>query len=278
MFVRSWCRRHHTVLAVALLMSGCASTQLNFNTVDVTSSVADLMTRQVLSNLGRYIDDPEALPAQADIAAGTVQTSNSVTPVITGPLSRSLVFGATGAITSSTAAGSAATGTFSDGWQQNWNLAPITDANTLRNLRAIYRYAVYRTPLEAEYHVPRVAVNGKLQPDSYMLALPQCVLCGSRHLKNPRLHGGWLYWTGPGANGTANPPPPDLPVVHLGFYSGHDLYMLKSEFDRGYLSDFTLFVLPVSEPALNGGGAGGGGGASAPTRHNFNILVPQQIQ
>jgi hypothetical protein len=279
MVLRAWRRRHH-ILFAALLLGGCASAQLNFNTVDVTSSFADLMTRQVLANLSRYIDDPEALPAQADIAAGTVQTSNSVTPAITGPLTQSIAFGATGAITSSAVTGASTTGTFSDAWQQNWNLAPITDANTLRNLRAIYRYAVYKTLLEAEYHVPRVAVSGGLQPDTYMLALPQCVLCGSKHVRNPRLHGGWLYWTGRGSSGIENPPPQDLPVVFLGHYSGHNLYMLRSDFDLGYLSDFTLFVLPVSEPAVNGGGGGGGGGgaASAPSRHNFNILVPQQIQ
>ncbi|WP_136615055.1 hypothetical protein [Bradyrhizobium sacchari] len=261
------------VILCAASVAGCASTQLNYNTLDIASSVSSLYTKQVLSNLSKYIDEPEGLPAQVDIAAGTVQTSNSVTPSITGPVSKSFTYGAAGLVTGSAAAGASMTGTFADSWQQNWNVSPITDANTLRNLRAIYRYAVYQTNIEQEYHVPRASIGGKLVANPYLSSFPQCVLCGPSHGRNPKLRGGWLYWTGPDWRGLQNPPPADVPVVSLGHYGAHELFMLKSDFDRGYLADFTLFVLPVSEPSL-GGGTGGG---SAPSRHNFNILVPQQI-
>lgn len=257
----------------AIAVAGCASTQLNYNTLDIASSVSSLYTKQVLSNLSKYIDEPEGLPAQVDIAAGTVQTSNSVSPSITGPVSKSFTFGAAGLVTGSAVAGAGMTGTFTDSWQQNWNVSPITDANTLRNLRAIYRYAVYQTNLEKEYLVPRASIGGKLVQNPYLSSLPQCVLCGPGRAKNPRLHGGWLYWSGADWGGRQNPPPPDVPVVSLGSFRNHELFMLKADFDRGYLADFTLFVMPVSEPNLSGGAGGG----STPSRHNFNILVPQQI-
>jgi hypothetical protein len=53
----------------AISLAGCASTQLNYNTLDIAGSVSSLYTKQVLSNLSKYIDEPEGLPAQVDIAA-----------------------------------------------------------------------------------------------------------------------------------------------------------------------------------------------------------------
>src|SRR5258706_13976443 len=132
------------VFAATIGMMGCASKQLNYNTLDIAASVENLYMSQVLANLSKYIDEPNGIPSQMDIAAGTVQTSNSVTPTITFPLSHSVAtaVGTSRTETATIAGASLAIGA-SDAWQQNWTVSPIGDANTLRNLRALYRYAVY---------------------------------------------------------------------------------------------------------------------------------------
>jgi len=69
-------------LAVCLLVSGCASTQLNYNTADLASSLNSLTKRQIFYNLAQAVTDPEFVPSQATISIGTAQTLNAVTPSI----------------------------------------------------------------------------------------------------------------------------------------------------------------------------------------------------
>jgi hypothetical protein len=135
-----------------------------------------------------------------------------------------------------------------DAWQQNWNIVPLSDANTLRNLRALYRYVIYpNASLQVEYTVARVDKGGKFIKDPYALAEPQCVLCGPDLSVNPRLRRGWLYWTNSSGPGWAeNPPPANVPLVDLGVYGGHRLYMTERDYASGYLADFVLFLMPVA--------------------------------
>ncbi len=263
--------RNGGMCLASLLLFGCASAQLNFNTLDVASTVQDVYYRQTLLNLSRTIDDPSAVPSQVDLAAGTIQTTASVTPSATTPLGRSVTRGATSAITGFSTAGTGASLSASDSWTQNWNISPITDADTLRNLRALYRYAVFGGDIRQDYHPPHTA-KGALDP--YMLLQPHCVLCGKKLEPNAKLHGGgWLYWTNDfGVVAATHPPPPD--AVDLGHYGRHELYLALEDYQQGYLSDFILFVLPVIEPSSGGGQGGGGGGT--PRKPNVN-LVPQAI-
>ena len=76
------------VAALSAALAGCAGTQLKYNTLDIASTVTAIHTNQVLENLSRFIDEPYALPSQVDITSGTIQTSNSITPTVTSPLSR----------------------------------------------------------------------------------------------------------------------------------------------------------------------------------------------
>src|SRR6266403_5084406 len=62
--------------AALFALAGCASAQLNYNTVDLASTIDSLLTEQVLSNLAKFIDSPHAIPSQVGIAAGTVKTNN----------------------------------------------------------------------------------------------------------------------------------------------------------------------------------------------------------
>ena len=155
-----WC------CVAAIQVAGCASTQLNYNTLDLASTVDSLVTKQVLDNLSKTIDNPMAIPAQVDLAAGSATTSNSITPNISDPYTRALT--ATNTFTS--AAASTVTNTttstvthasspqsaglnVSDTWQQNWTISPVTGSDDLRRLRAIYRYQFSgdEGALKAEY-------------------------------------------------------------------------------------------------------------------------------
>jgi hypothetical protein len=255
------------VLCFAASLSGCASTQLNYNTLDIADSVESIYTRQALSNLSKIIDQPNALPSQMDLLQGTVQTSASVSPSVTAPLSQTITTTTTrvaAAITNThtgALAGAGATLSGSDAWQQNWNVVPLSDANTLRNLRALYRFVIYQNAsLRAEYTVARLEQATVITKDPYALLEPQCVLCSRDPFKsnppiyvNKRLHAGWLYWTnGLGATSPESPPPPDRPLVDLGAYGSHRLFMTQEDYIKGYLSDFVLFTLPVA-PLISGG-------------------------
>jgi hypothetical protein len=265
---------------------GCASAQLNFNSVDLATSFTDLYARQVLTNLSTYIDEPYAVPSQTDITAGTVQTSSTVTPSFTYPLSRSTTTSGLGATTSRVIAGSGLSVSAADSWQQNWNILPISDSNILRNLRAIYRHAVFGSDLTQEYHVPKTSVNGKFVEDPYWLQLPQCVVCDQRvkgktiRIVNPLLKPAWLRWDGglgfPGRQFTS---PSGEAMIDLGHYGNHELSMLRQDFDNGVFANFLLFVLPNAEPAEASAkpGASGPRAPASPSRPSGAPAVPQII-
>src|ERR1700753_3163634 len=75
---------------IGIQVAGCASTQLNHNTLDLASTVDSLVTKQVLDNLSKIIDNPLAVPAQVDLAAGSATTSNSITPSISDPYTKAV--------------------------------------------------------------------------------------------------------------------------------------------------------------------------------------------
>lgn len=262
--------RVQVALPFALFVSGCASTQLTYNTVDVAGSVNSLYTQQALTNLSRFIDEPFAIPSQLDISTGVVQTSNSVTPSLSTPLSSQIQKGFSSGspkwgVTSTQFAATGLNIGASDSWQQNWNVAPVSDANALRNLQALFRYAVYGlsdAEFKKEYHIPREQNGDKIVANPYWTLPPHCILCGSDHHVNPRLKKNWLYWTGAGAAGIENPPPAGLDTVSLGHYGNHELFISREHYNQGYLSNFVLFTLPNAEP----GGGGGGGGAGSASR------------
>ena len=131
---------------VLFLVSGCASTQLNHNTMDLASTTDDLLQRQVLHNLERFIDSDTAIPAQIVITSGAASTTNSVTPSISAPFANSnaQTIAPNKGATSSLVTRPAITASLSasDTWSQNWGFAPINDVYQMRRLSALYRYAI----------------------------------------------------------------------------------------------------------------------------------------
>jgi hypothetical protein len=211
-----------TVLGLAALSAalvGCAGTQLKYNTLDIASTITAIHTNQVLENLSRFIDEPYALPSQVDITSGTIQTSNSITPAVTTPLSRGSTRNAGGAFTSLTTAGAGVTVGASDTWLQSWLVTPISDSANLANIMALYHYVIYGSD-------PKVA----LPPAALKLA--------------PRR----IFWNGVAADGTVNPPPEGVEVVSLGHFGNHDLYISREDFNEGYLTHLVLLVLPTTPP------------------------------
>jgi hypothetical protein len=280
------------------VLSGCASTQLNNNTINISSSVDSLYIREALENVSKFVDNPHSIPSQIDISAGTVQTVMTIQPSMTFPLTSQSTRTLTNAAALSRAqanqlSGAGATVGAVDTQQQNWNIIPVNDANALRNLQAIYRYVLYREPLNETYHPPRIYVNNKFYLDPYYLQTPQCVLCArssallppeaAKSLKvNPDLHFGWLHWDDEALKAEAGA------LVDLGKFGNHELYMSKAAYDNGYLAKFVFFTLPLaSEPTETFGGGGGGGGAKGPsnartsTPRNGNMfpsVKPLQIE
>jgi hypothetical protein len=132
-----------------LLSSGCASTQLNYNTADLASSLGSLMKSQIFYNLAQAITDPEFVPSQATISIGTAQTLNAVNPTLTVPLGPTFTTAnrfiqqanPSAQFTGSTAIASPGLGIqFVDSWNQSWTMVPANAPNQLRRLRTLYQY------------------------------------------------------------------------------------------------------------------------------------------
>ncbi|WP_157100574.1 hypothetical protein [Rhodoplanes sp. Z2-YC6860] len=133
------------MLLHALFLVGCASTQLNFNTLDLASTTNDLVTQQVLYNFASFIDNPAAVPAQVTVSSGNATTSNSITPNLTLPLSKSLSASNITVLNPTFGNATAAKSlqlSASDSWNQSWSFAPVTDPERMKRLQALYRYAV----------------------------------------------------------------------------------------------------------------------------------------
>ncbi len=252
-----------TLIIGFLLCSGCASTQLNYNAVEISSTIDSVYTRETLNNLSKFIDDPNAIPSQVLMVGGTVQTVNTVNPSITFPLAAQVARTTQATpnlltlITTNTLAGTGASVSGTNSAQQNYTIAPLNDANTLRNQRALYRHAVFGTPLIGHYLTPQIFFQNKFFDDPYHLQKPHCVLCAKKQgefsgqqsplvYENEALQRKWLYWdSDPHLNELLAQGEP----VNLGHFGNHQLFMSQADYYNGALTNFVVFTLPNTEPA-----------------------------
>jgi hypothetical protein len=286
-----------TAAMIALLLnSGCASTQLNYNTTEIGATIDNIYTRETLNNLSKFIDDPNAIPSQVLLTAGTVQTLNTVNPSISFPFAAQIAKttqSAPAGLTLSSAGTLAGVGGNLSGTnsaQQNYNIGPLNDANTLRNQRALYRHAVFGKPLIGNYQVPQVFFQDKFFDDPYWLQRPHCVLCAVEQgefsgrqrpkvCENEALPPKWLYWD-------SDPRLSELLAkgepIDLGHYGNHELFMSRKHYYDGVLTNFVMFTLPNTEPAevltpvvhVTAGTPGGGSppAAAAATINNLKLV------
>lgn len=143
-------------IGVCFLSSACASTQLNYNTADLASSLNSLTKRQIFFNLSQALEDPEFVPSQVTISIGVAQTANSVSPSISVPLGPSLATatrytsGGTRPTVQSTGSLGAASPSLglqvTDAWNQSWTMVPANSSNQLGRLRTLYQYATGTLP------------------------------------------------------------------------------------------------------------------------------------
>lgn len=137
--------------ACAFFLAGCASAQLNSNTIDIASSSHSLLTAQVLDNFANYIDDAAAFPSQLVINSGSTTTTNSIGASASNPLTEGVqstyaaVTSAAASVTNTrqaTAAGAAMGLSANNVAGQTYSYDLITDFEKAKRLNALYRYAV----------------------------------------------------------------------------------------------------------------------------------------
>lgn len=131
-----------SIAAIAAMAGGCAGPILNQYTEYLGPTVGSLEERQVLANLGRFVDNPWAVPGHVELANGQIQATNQLGVNLKYPYS-------------SAAAPSGVTKTLGSEYdvnpaqtqdQESYSLLPVTDPDDLRRLRAIYHYAVCPDP------------------------------------------------------------------------------------------------------------------------------------
>jgi hypothetical protein len=188
------------------------------------------------------------------------------------PFSKQISQSGVGVTTGTVLAGTGLALGGNDTFQQAYTVSPITDGNNLRNLRALYRYALFpEANIRKEYHPALVQSKGKYRIDPYALLEPQCVLCTPSLIPNRKLHRAWIYWS-PGHMAD-----PGVQTVSLGLWGNHELFISLDDYQHGYLDDFVLFIMgsgagPSDASASNGKGGGGGS-----TNKRFDLIIPQQI-
>jgi hypothetical protein len=196
-------------VALAWVLSGCASAQLNYNTLEISSTVDHLVTSQVLYNIAKYVENPWAVPAQVNIPAGSVQTTNQLSASYTDPVNKAL----TAINTVATAAAKTVTNTnqvvtaattvtpsANDQWSQNWSLSPVIDGDQVRRLRALYRYVTRPEEVDLCAEYPRILTqltgisytrDGDDQTivadDTLFLNEPSCIICREGPTNAPTL-------------------------------------------------------------------------------------------
>lgn len=148
-------RKNILWLAVTLLVSACASQQLNYNALDIASSSGRLIKEQILLNLSIFKSDPyPPIVSQVSIPSGSVTTTNQASATITPPFgvaaTTSLVNSAVAplfnATTHTTLTPNGTIGlTGSDQWSQNLSINTITESGPQHRLAALYRYATGET-------------------------------------------------------------------------------------------------------------------------------------
>ena len=118
-------------LSGVLVCAGCTQWFLPVATVTESFSLADLKTKLVLENLGKFAHDPDAIPSDVDVKSGIVQATTSVGASLTLPYQHI-----------GTAAKSATVGPNSFNSQDNWTITAVTDPDDLQRLRCLYGYAI----------------------------------------------------------------------------------------------------------------------------------------
>jgi hypothetical protein len=288
--------------AISMFLVNCASTQLNYNALELASTVDSLLEKQVLLNLSIYLDNPTGTPSQVTVAAGTVTTTNTLSPSVAGiPLARSSTVTDTAAAVAThasavTTAAAALTTAATNTATQTWTIDPSTDVYELSRMKALYRYALCRNLYEhcdhilfSNYALPTTSdpTNKTSVRDVNFLVLPRCVIClrkqddaGTPNLPilsisqppnssnsriNPKLHEFHIGWLG---YDNLVVPPRDLSeMIDMGRFGKHEIIIAKTALPA--FSEFTLFIAGATAAGSSSAASGG-----SKVQKIFNIVTP----
>jgi hypothetical protein len=267
----------------ALVLGGCQSAQLSSNTIDVAATIAPIYVAQVLGNFAKFVDQPESLPSQATLQAGIIQTTNSLTPSISFPLSSMFASALGSTLTkTTTTAGASMTIGASVAWQQNFTVQPINDPFSLRDLGVLYRAVITGKGIKEDYQAPRVYDrHDQLVPDPYYLQEPLCVLCLNDPNKPPlsdnrkelldKTHLNpifsdlpWLYWIKASQPSATGCPAAFEGWICIGTSDGYAFYVQKDRVQ--HLIDFILLTLPLPQAPARFTSITAPAGAPPPTK------------
>ena len=150
-----------SVIAVA----GCASTEVNFNALDVASTYDTLLAKQVVFNVLKMYYDQYGIPAYVRIGTQTSQTTDAINPIFSFPFSpqTTLKLLANGVVSGKAlqTAGRGISLQAQVNRQQNYTLSPTIDPDQLRRLRSIYQYVTgYMSQYDFESDYPIIQAAG----------------------------------------------------------------------------------------------------------------------
>lgn len=114
----------------AFIGLGCTHTQLRYNTVHQSLTVADIHQKQVLNNLAKFVHDPHAIPDFAYVNAGASAVADS------GSLGFSVLWNWVGTDNNGLSGGAARAA------NESWTLTPVTDPRRLELMRCAFQRAV----------------------------------------------------------------------------------------------------------------------------------------
>lgn len=148
-----------------LAISGCASAQVNYNTLDIGSTYDTLIIKQVVFNIFKTLENKFGIPAFVNVTAQSANTTDAVNPTLTFPFSPTTTLTQTAAsLTTGKTLATAARGislTAQAQWNQTYTLTTVDDPDQLRRLRSIYQFVTghmdYRD-FESDY--PIIEVSG----------------------------------------------------------------------------------------------------------------------
>ena len=112
------------LVAVVALAAGCTNAQLRHSTVSQVTTLTELQQQLVLDNLAAFSCNPDTIPFQANLNAGTTQVVDA------------------GAVSSQVIGSVLVNLGLSRGVVDQWSMVPVTDEVTLRLLRVAYRRAM----------------------------------------------------------------------------------------------------------------------------------------
>ena len=129
-----WTRKYF-IVAIALIGTGCTHEQLRYNTIRQAETVSDVHQQQVLNNLAKFVESPNALPDFAWPKSGLTDVTD------TGSASAGLNWSRvmSGAFLFSAVS---LNGNAMRTEKENWSLTPINDPRKLELMRCAYQKAV----------------------------------------------------------------------------------------------------------------------------------------